>query len=395
MTSRVRFYCGHCPTVPPCEGDTFEEVAKLWNQTGWRWDDIRADLLPQPTSEHRCPHFQPKGEDSGDAYNAGIITDVTNELVFPEDRTRLNAKPTSWYSSLIKQLIQRIANLRVMLAEARSRQSASERRCEECGCTVELQGQDGRCVLGCKCEFAATGAADLISRDHAMRAMCFMCAKPERYGPPQETEGSKRLFHFQIADGWNAGQCFAQPILNIPVAATNRDAGEGRPNIICLCGSTRFIELFAIKTWELEREGNIVLGCTLLPMWYCNTPDHFGEATGTKEQCDELHKRKIDLADEVFVLDVDRYIGASTKSEIEYAIATGKPVRYLSQTTPADATEGEPHRCLHCGRVMKSDFDLDVGMWYECENCNYRETVSSAPTGGSTEGEPLTDVKNG
>jgi hypothetical protein len=105
---------------------------------------------------------------------------------------------------------------------------------------------------------------------------------------------------------------------------------KAAPKVICLCGSTRFIEAFAIKTWELEREGNIVLGCTLLPMWYCNVPSHFGEATGTKEQCDELHKRKIDLADEVLILDVDGYIGESTRSEIEYATALGKPIRYLS-----------------------------------------------------------------
>jgi hypothetical protein len=102
-----------------------------------------------------------------------------------------------------------------------------------------------------------------------------------------------------------------------------------RPNIICLCGSTRFIELFAIKMWELEREGNIVLGCTLLPMWYCRTPSHFGEATGTKEHCDELHLRKIDIADEVFVLNVDGYIGESTRNEINYAMRLGKSVRYL------------------------------------------------------------------
>jgi hypothetical protein len=102
-----------------------------------------------------------------------------------------------------------------------------------------------------------------------------------------------------------------------------------KPKIICLCGSTRFIETFAVETWELEREGFIVLGCTLLPYWYCQVPDHFGEATGTKEQCDELHLRKIDLADEVLVLNIHGYIGHSTRREIDYAIAHGKPVRYL------------------------------------------------------------------
>jgi hypothetical protein len=60
-----------------------------------------------------------------------------------------------------------------------------------------------------------------------------------------------------------------------------------------------------------------------------------GQATGcTPEQklaLDELHKRKIDLADEILVLDVNGYIGDSTRSEITYAEAYNKPVRYLSQ----------------------------------------------------------------
>lgn len=42
-----------------------------------------------------------------------------------------------------------------------------------------------------------------------------------------------------------------------------------------------------------------------------------------------MHKRKIDMADEIFVINVDGYIGESTKSEIEYAIKTGKGVAYL------------------------------------------------------------------
>jgi hypothetical protein len=61
----------------------------------------------------------------------------------------------------------------------------------------------------------------------------------------------------------------------------------------------------------------------------------FGHADGLvftdrdKFQLDELHKRKIDLADEVFVINVGGYIGSSTRSEIDYAVTHGKPVRYL------------------------------------------------------------------
>ena len=49
----------------------------------------------------------------------------------------------------------------------------------------------------------------------------------------------------------------------------------------------------------------------------------------TKEMLVEMHKRKIDLADEIFVINVGGYIGSSTKSEIEYAVKTNKPVKYL------------------------------------------------------------------
>lgn len=104
-----------------------------------------------------------------------------------------------------------------------------------------------------------------------------------------------------------------------------------RPRIICLCGSTRFIDTFAVQTWELELQGFIVLGCTLLPQWYCPVRDHFAETLGVKEQRDEHHLRKIDLADEVLILNVDGYIGDSTRREIKYAASLGKPIRYLEE----------------------------------------------------------------
>ena len=56
-----------------------------------------------------------------------------------------------------------------------------------------------------------------------------------------------------------------------------------------------------------------------------------GALTKTKKMLDDMHKRKIDMADEIFAIKVGGYIGSSTKSEIEYAIATGKAVRYLEE----------------------------------------------------------------
>jgi hypothetical protein len=117
-----------------------------------------------------------------------------------------------------------------------------------------------------------------------------------------------------------------------------REAHASRPTIICLCGSTRFIETFAVQTWELELQGFIVLGCTLLPSWYCPVRDHFAENQGVKPQRDAHHLQKIDLADEVLVLNVGGYIGESTRNEIAYAIAHDKPVRYLEPLPASPAT---------------------------------------------------------
>lgn len=105
--------------------------------------------------------------------------------------------------------------------------------------------------------------------------------------------------------------------------------GGDRPKVICLCGSTRFIEEFAIMAWELEKRGAIVLGLHYLPSWYTDATNHLAEAQGVKEHFDNLHLRKIDLSDEVVVLDIGGYIGESTKQEIEYAESIGKPISYL------------------------------------------------------------------
>jgi len=106
-----------------------------------------------------------------------------------------------------------------------------------------------------------------------------------------------------------------------------------RPKVICLCGSTRFTSEMLVIQWELTKQGNIVLSWCALPDSYFEGKDktHVGEQEGVKEIADEVHKRKIDLADEVFVLNIDGYIGESTRSEIEYAELHGKSIRYLER----------------------------------------------------------------
>lgn len=103
-----------------------------------------------------------------------------------------------------------------------------------------------------------------------------------------------------------------------------------RPKVVCFCGSTRFAQWFMIERWKLEKQGIITLGINILPDGYFAGENHHGaEQEGVKDILDDLHLRKIDLADEVFILNVDGYIGESTRRELEYAISIGKPVKYF------------------------------------------------------------------
>jgi len=104
-----------------------------------------------------------------------------------------------------------------------------------------------------------------------------------------------------------------------------------RPEIVVLCGSTRFYDAFQEANYILTMAGRIVLSVGFYP--HAKAIHGHGEGIGhdsaEKNALDELHKRKIDLADRVFVLNVGGYIDASTRSEIEYATTHGKPIDYL------------------------------------------------------------------
>ena len=106
----------------------------------------------------------------------------------------------------------------------------------------------------------------------------------------------------------------------------------GKYKVITLCGSTRFKEDFMREQKRLTLEGNIVISVGLFghsgdsEVWE-NMDD--GTLTKTKEMLDDMHKRKIDMADEIFVINKDGYIGSSTRSEIEYAIKTNKKINYM------------------------------------------------------------------
>ena len=104
--------------------------------------------------------------------------------------------------------------------------------------------------------------------------------------------------------------------------------------VVTLCGSTRFKDEYLKVQKELTLKGYIVLSVGLFghsgdnEVW--ENMDE-GTLTKTKEMVDDMHLRKIDMSDEIFVVNVGGYIGSSTKKEIEYAISQNKKVNYLEE----------------------------------------------------------------
>lgn len=99
------------------------------------------------------------------------------------------------------------------------------------------------------------------------------------------------------------------------------------PTITVLCGSTRFMDAFHEANQRLSLEGKIVL--TVEIVHYDHSTDPQRSSPFQKAALDELHLRKIELADEVLVLNVNGYVGESTRREVSYAERLGKPIHWL------------------------------------------------------------------
>ena len=99
----------------------------------------------------------------------------------------------------------------------------------------------------------------------------------------------------------------------------------GKYPVITLCGSTRFKDQFLEAQKRLTLAGNIVISVGL----FGHSGDDEVWTEGTKEMLDDMHKRKIDMADRIYVINVNGYIGSSTRSEIEDARKKGKQVLFL------------------------------------------------------------------
>lgn len=126
-----------------------------------------------------------------------------------------------------------------------------------------------------------------------------------------------------------------------------------KQKIIVLCGSSRFVQQMAVCAWLLEKnEGAIVLSLHLLPDWYGeeHIPSHLAEHEGVADAMDDLHLAKIDMAKlmedtgkyeaEVFVVNVNHYIGESTTREVEHAKNRGVPIRWYMSDLIGAQVEG-------------------------------------------------------
>lgn len=108
----------------------------------------------------------------------------------------------------------------------------------------------------------------------------------------------------------------------------------GNYKVVTLCGSTRFKDAFLEAQKRLTLAGNIVISVGLFghsgdaEVWEGISEDTLTE---TKKMLDDMHKRKIDMSDEIYVINVGGYIGESTRSEIEYAKKNGRAVRFFEE----------------------------------------------------------------
>ena len=145
---------------------------------------------------------------------------------------------------------------------------------------------------------------------------------------------------------------------------------QGRFKVITLCGSTRFREEYMEAQKRLTLEGNIVISVGLF--------GHSGDCEvwdeGVKEMLDEMHLSKIDMADEIYVVNPGGYVGKSTSREIAYALSQGKKV---SSFCPLDLSryDGVPVRC-----VFSRDFGARLATYAREAGVN-EETVIEAGFG--------------
>lgn len=262
-------------------------------------------------SEILCPSCQRQtmvdygDDDRLDFPNENVV------LICPECGYNLPARIAALESELTKRLTPE--QVEAMLAEktltverenTKIKELLSVALCPNCdgsGATVEMIQQ-----------------AEYVTQEMANDA-----GQPERAG-----ERLRDNQYAQVECEW----CHCKKAL----LATDKETAR-KPTVVCLCGSTRFKDTFDEANYQETMAGKIVLSVGFFMHASGNKHgEGIGATTEQKVALDELHKRKIDLADEVLILNVGGYIGSSTRSELEYAKAHGKRIRFLEATAKGE-----------------------------------------------------------
>ena len=132
----------------------------------------------------------------------------------------------------------------------------------------------------------------------------------------------------------------------------------GNYPVVTLCGSTRFKDEFLEVQKKLTLQGNIVISVGLFS--HSDGQENINE--DTLKMLIDIHKRKIDMSDSIYVINVGGYIGNTTKSEIEYAKNHSKEVRYLEEIKGSNKDTDKGNDCNSC----KYQKEVDGSNCYEC-----------------------------
>jgi len=119
------------------------------------------------------------------------------------------------------------------------------------------------------------------------------------------------------------GRALTRMMMAVAVEKSKK-ADEKKPEVICLCGSTKFKREYMDVARSLALSGHIVLSVE-----FFMHADDCKVTDGEKVMLDKLHLAKIDMSDGIFVINVGGYVGESTKNEVEYAGEMGKKIWWL------------------------------------------------------------------
>jgi hypothetical protein len=184
------------------------------------------------------------------------------------------------------------------------------------------------------------------NEDHekAVRAVARVRWPDGRFHP---TTACTACLGFIMDEHFEGGAAERHSVLIDPILSQGEPVSgyeKPRPAVVCLCGSTRFYDEFQQANYNRTMAGEIVLSVGFYP--HAKAEHGHGEGVGhdstEKAALDELHKRKIDLADYVLVVsDETGYFGESTRGEIDHAVRNGKPVEFTNPAARQRAYEFE------------------------------------------------------